>query len=105
MSGSDINIDHPNPALGSILLLRAVGSTDGDFLRGLTTQLIFHPDRKAPNSAVRGYEVCRMRRLRGQLRRSPARMWAERSAHRPMPVWTCPAFVESVFDSAACRPS
>jgi hypothetical protein len=40
VSGSDVNIDHPNPALGSILLLRAVGSTDGDFLRGLTTQLV-----------------------------------------------------------------
>jgi hypothetical protein len=40
VSGSDISIDHPDPALGSILLLRAVGSTDGDFLRGLTTQLV-----------------------------------------------------------------
>jgi hypothetical protein len=40
VSGSDINIDHPNPALGSILLLKAIGSTDGDFLRGLTTQLV-----------------------------------------------------------------
>jgi hypothetical protein len=38
--GSDVNIDHPDPALGSILLLKAVGSTDGDFLRGLTTQLV-----------------------------------------------------------------
>jgi hypothetical protein len=40
VSGSDINIDHPNPALGSILLLKAIGSTDGDFLHGLTKQLV-----------------------------------------------------------------
>jgi hypothetical protein len=39
VTASDINIDHPDPALGSILLLKAVGATDGDFLRGLTTQL------------------------------------------------------------------
>jgi hypothetical protein len=35
----EVKIDHPDPALGSILMLRAVGSTDGDFLRGLTKQL------------------------------------------------------------------
>ena len=40
VSGSDINIDHPDLALGSILLLKAVGSTDGDFLGGLTKQLV-----------------------------------------------------------------
>jgi hypothetical protein len=40
VSGSDISIDHPNPALGSILLLKAIGSTDGDFLVGLTKQLV-----------------------------------------------------------------
>jgi hypothetical protein len=40
VSGSDVSIDHPNPALGSILLLKTVGSTDGDFLQGLTTQLV-----------------------------------------------------------------
>ena len=40
VSGSDISIDHPNPALGSILLLKAIGSTDGDFLGGLTKQLV-----------------------------------------------------------------
>jgi hypothetical protein len=40
VSGSDVNIDHPDPALGSILLLKAVGSTDGAFLHGLTKQLV-----------------------------------------------------------------
>jgi hypothetical protein len=40
VTASDVNIDHPNPALGSILLLKAVGSTDGDFLVGLTKQLV-----------------------------------------------------------------
>jgi hypothetical protein len=40
VSGSDVNIDHPNPALGSILLLKAIGSTEGDFLHGLTKQLV-----------------------------------------------------------------
>jgi hypothetical protein len=40
VSGSDVNIDHPDPALGSILLLKAIGSADGDFLGGLTKQLV-----------------------------------------------------------------
>jgi hypothetical protein len=38
--GSDISIDHSDPALGSILLLKAIGSMDGDFLGGLTKQLV-----------------------------------------------------------------
>jgi hypothetical protein len=40
VSGSDVSIDHPDPALGSILLMKAIGSTDGDFLHGLTKQLV-----------------------------------------------------------------
>ena len=40
VSGSDVSIDHPDPALGSILLIKAIGSKDGDFLHGLTKQLV-----------------------------------------------------------------
>jgi len=46
VSGSDVNIDHPDPALGSILLLKAVGSTDGDFLRGLPSTNGSHVARR-----------------------------------------------------------
>jgi hypothetical protein len=35
-----LKIDHPDPAFGHLSLLKAVGSTDSDFLHGLTNQLV-----------------------------------------------------------------
>ncbi len=40
VAGSDVKIDHPDPAFGHLAMLKAVGSTDGDFLEGLLKQLI-----------------------------------------------------------------
>src|SRR5271165_3075581 len=35
-----ITVDHPNKALGQIALMKAVGTTDDDFLEGLVKQLV-----------------------------------------------------------------
>jgi hypothetical protein len=40
VAGSDFKIDHPDLAFGHLAMLKAVGSTDGDFLEGLLKQLI-----------------------------------------------------------------
>jgi hypothetical protein len=45
--GSDVKVDHPDPAFGHLALLKAVGSTDSEFLYGLTDQLIAAGSRGA----------------------------------------------------------
>ena len=37
--GAPITVDHPNKALGQIALMKAIGSTDDDFVKGLLKQL------------------------------------------------------------------
>jgi hypothetical protein len=49
VAGSSIKIDHPDPVCGHLSLLKAIGSTDSDFLEGLTTQLI---NAASPGSAA-----------------------------------------------------
>jgi len=36
----NITVDHPNKALGQIALMKALGTTDDDFLVGLVKQLV-----------------------------------------------------------------
>jgi hypothetical protein len=36
----NINVDHPNKALGQIVLMKAIGTADGDFFEGLVKQLV-----------------------------------------------------------------
>src|SRR6185437_6147333 len=40
VSASAVKIDHPDPIFGHLSLLKAVGSTDSDFLEGLKKQLV-----------------------------------------------------------------
>jgi hypothetical protein len=40
VTASAVKIDHPDPVFGHLALLKAVGSTDSDFLEGLTKQLV-----------------------------------------------------------------
>jgi hypothetical protein len=40
VTASAVKIDHPDPTFGHLSLLKAVGSSDSDFLDGLTKQLV-----------------------------------------------------------------
>jgi hypothetical protein len=40
VTADSIKVDHPDPVFGHLSLLKAVGSTDSDFLDGLTEQLV-----------------------------------------------------------------
>jgi hypothetical protein len=40
VTASAVKIDHPDPVFGHLSLLKAVGSTDSDFLEGLKKQLV-----------------------------------------------------------------
>jgi hypothetical protein len=40
VTASAVKIDHPDPVFGHLALLKAVGSTDSDFLEGLKKQLV-----------------------------------------------------------------
>ena len=57
--GAPITVDHPNKALGQIALMKAIGSTDDDFVEGLLKQLASagsqgqKPDRKARSRIAR----------------------------------------------------
>ena len=44
-----IGIDHPDPPLGTIFLMRAVGSTDAAFFNGLLGQLVNASKGKVPS--------------------------------------------------------
>ena len=40
VTANSIKVDHPDPVFGHLSLLKAVGSTDSDFLEGLKKQLV-----------------------------------------------------------------
>ena len=40
VAAGDVKIDHPDPLFGQLSFLKAIGSTDGDFLEGLVKQLV-----------------------------------------------------------------
>ncbi len=40
ITGNAVGFDHPDNVLGQVSLLKAIGSTDNDFLNGLIKQLV-----------------------------------------------------------------